>query len=115
MGGWLPAFQTVRVVLEGLIWPFSLAFGSSPRLRMHDCRTSQAGARGGLRPQFRNEPQNLLEHLSWDGDLSHLEDNIAAGAHNLRTDLDQFLFKLVSDQSLIGSGIARVRRKLPRL
>jgi hypothetical protein len=59
--------------------------------------------------------KNLLEHLSWDGDPSHLEDNIAAGAHNLRTDLDQFLFKLVSDQSLIGSGIARVRRKLPRL
>jgi hypothetical protein len=23
MSGWLPAFQTVRVVFEGLIWPFS--------------------------------------------------------------------------------------------
>jgi hypothetical protein len=22
-----------------------------------------------LRPQFRNEPQNLLKHLPWDGDL----------------------------------------------
>jgi hypothetical protein len=21
-----------------------------------------------LRPQFRDEPQNLLEHLPWDGD-----------------------------------------------
>jgi hypothetical protein len=31
-----------------------------------------------LRPQFRDEPQNLLEHLPWDGDLGHLEDDIAA-------------------------------------
>jgi hypothetical protein len=22
-----------------------------------------------LRPQFRDQPQNLLEHLSWNGDL----------------------------------------------
>src|SRR5215831_3499026 len=25
-----------------------------------------------LRPQFRDEPENLLEHLPWDGDLGHL-------------------------------------------
>jgi len=25
-----------------------------------------------------------LEHLPWDGDLGHLEDNIAAVAHHLR-------------------------------
>jgi hypothetical protein len=25
--GMLPAFQTVRTALEGLIWPYSLAFG----------------------------------------------------------------------------------------
>src|SRR6516162_61778 len=42
-----------------------------------------------LRPQFRDEPQNLLEHLPWDGDLGHLEDNIAAVAHYLRADLDR--------------------------
>jgi hypothetical protein len=29
--------------------------------------------------------------------------------------LISFSFKLVSDQSLIGSGVASVRRKLPRL
>src|SRR5437899_1618330 len=28
-----------------------------------------------LRPQFRDEPQNLLEHLPCDGDLGHLEDD----------------------------------------
>jgi len=26
-----------------------------------------------LRSQFRDEPQNFLEHLPWDGDLRHLE------------------------------------------
>src|SRR5262249_47948995 len=41
-----------------------------------------------LRPQFRDEPQNLLEHLPWDGDLAHLEGDIAAVAHDLRADLD---------------------------
>src|SRR5499427_9470057 len=46
-----------------------------------------------LRPQFRDEPQNLLEHLPWDGDLGHLEDNIAAVAHYLRADLDQFFLQ----------------------
>src|SRR5215813_12506473 len=44
-----------------------------------------------LRPQFRDEPQNLSEHLPCDGDLGHLEDNIAAVAHHLGTDLDQLL------------------------
>ena len=31
-----------------------------------------------LRPLFRDEPQNLLEHWPWDGDLGDLEGNIAA-------------------------------------
>src|SRR6516165_2008812 len=46
-----------------------------------------------LRPQFRDEPQNLLEHLPCDGDLGHLEDNIAAVAHHLRADLDQLVLQ----------------------
>ena len=46
-----------------------------------------------LRPQFRDEPQNLLEHLPCDGDLGHLEDNIAAVAHDFRTDLDQLVLQ----------------------
>jgi hypothetical protein len=32
------------------------------------------------------------------------EDDITSVAHHLRADLDSFSFKLVSDQSLIGSG-----------
>src|SRR6476620_1921669 len=46
-----------------------------------------------LRPQFRDEPQNLLEHLPCDGDLRHLEDNIASVAHHLRADLDQLVLQ----------------------
>jgi hypothetical protein len=49
------------------------------------------------------------------GDLGHLEDDVAAVAHDLRVDLDQLFLQLVSDQSLIGSGVASVRKKLPRL
>jgi hypothetical protein len=30
-----------------------------------------------------HEPQNLLEHLPWDGDLGHLEGDTAAVAHDL--------------------------------
>src|SRR5664279_6634716 len=46
-----------------------------------------------LRPQFRDQPQNLLEHLPWDGDLGHLEDDIASVTHHLRADLDQLLLQ----------------------
>src|SRR5262249_17830443 len=46
-----------------------------------------------LRPQFRDEPQNLLEHLPWDGDLGHLEGDIAAVAHDFCADLDQLLLQ----------------------
>jgi len=34
-----------------------------------------------------------LEHLPCDGDLGHLEDNIAAVPHHLRADLDQLLLQ----------------------
>ena len=34
-----------------------------------------------------------LEHLPWDGDLGHLEGDIAAVADDLCADLDQLLFE----------------------
>jgi hypothetical protein len=43
--------------------------------------------------QFRDEPQNLLEHLPCDGDLGHLEDDITAVAPHLRADLDQLVLQ----------------------
>jgi hypothetical protein len=59
--------------------------------------------------------QDVSEEISRNGDLGHLECDIAAVAHDLRADLDELLFQGVSDQSLIGSGVASVRRKLPTL
>jgi hypothetical protein len=47
-------------------------------------------------------------------DLGDLEGDTAAMADDLGADLDQLL-KLDSDQPLIGSGVAIVRRKLPTL
>jgi hypothetical protein len=68
-----------------------------------------------LRPQLRDEPQYLLEHLPWDGDLGHLEGDIAAVAHDLRADLDELFLQARQRPILIGSGVASVRKKLPRL
>jgi hypothetical protein len=67
-------------------------------------------------PQFGDQPQNVGEEVSWNRDLCHLERDIAFVADDLRADLDQlFSFRPVSDQSLVGSGVASVRRKFPRL
>jgi hypothetical protein len=41
--------------------------------------------------------RNLLEHLPCDGDLGHLENNIAAVAHHLRADLDQLVLPPAGD------------------
>ena len=40
-----------------------------------------------LRPQFCNQPQNLLEQLPLNGDLGHLEGNGAAVTADLGADL----------------------------
>ena len=66
--------------------------------------------------QFRDQSRDVGgEEVFRNGDLGHLERDIAPMADDLRADLDQLLLRLVSDQSLIGSGVANVRRKLPRL
>ena len=46
-----------------------------------------------LRPAFRGQAEDLLEHLQWDGDLGHLEGDVAAVTHDLRADLDQLLLQ----------------------
>jgi hypothetical protein len=52
----------------------------------------------------------------WQGDLCHLKSDVAGVSDDPRADLDQlFSLSVVSDQSLIGTGVASVRRKLPRL
>ena len=67
---------------------------SSRRLLSNTARPSASGRRRRrLRPQFGDQSQNLLEHLSWDGDLGHLERDVAAVADNLCADLDQLLLQ----------------------
>src|SRR5262245_59875153 len=59
-----------------------------------------------LRPQFRDEPQNLLEHLPCDGDLGHLEDDIAAVA-TAPAPPESFFGSLETSMTLIGWPLAR--------
>ena len=60
-----------------------------------------------------NQPQqNLLEHLPCDGDLGHLEDNIAAWLTTFAPILISLSFRLVNDQSLRRRQRAQ---ELPRL
>ena len=37
----------------------------------------------GRRPQFRDQPQDVGEQISWNGDLGHLEGDIAAVADDV--------------------------------
>ena len=41
------------------------------------------------RPQFRDQPQDVGEQISRDGDLGHLERDVTTVAHDLRANLDQ--------------------------
>src|SRR4029450_9584757 len=80
----------------GLIWAIFAGVWTHSSLRLLlNARPSNTSCRcrRRLRPEFGNEPQNLLEHLPWDGDLGHLECDVAAVADDLRTDLDQFLLQ----------------------
>src|SRR3977135_404343 len=93
--GRLPAPRAARTVVEGLIWPFFPGTGTHPsrRLLLNGPSNMSRWRWWWLRPQFRDEPQNLLEHLPWDGDLGHLEGDIAAVADDLGADLDQLLLQ----------------------
>jgi hypothetical protein len=57
---------------------------------------------------------NLLLAPSWRTDLGHLECDVTTVAHDLGADLDELLFQ-GRYRPVIGSGVANVRRKLPRL
>ncbi len=53
--------------------------------------------------------------LAGDGELDHLEGNAAAVTDDLGAGLDQLLLQARQRPVLVGSGVASVRRKLPRL
>ena len=94
MGGWVPAFQAVRVVFEGLIWPFSPAFGRRPPL-VCECMIVER-LKLALVAAAATVPRRAAK-ISWNISrgmaTSRLAENLTAVAHNLRTDLDQFLFQ----------------------
>ena len=50
-------------------------------------------ARAAAAAVVRDQAENLLEHLQWDGDLGHLERDVVAVADDLRADLDQLLLQ----------------------
>jgi hypothetical protein len=72
-----------------------------------NAKQSSASRRYGCRwPQFRDQPQDIGEQISRDGDLGHLECDVAAVANDLRADLDEFL--LQARQRLV---LDRLRRR----
>ena len=106
----MPVPGVVGMVVEGLIWSFCLAFGRTPPVGccgMDSDRTLHAGAGGGCGRSSRDEAQNLLEHLPWDGDLGHLEGDIAAVADDLCADLDQLVGGLRRGDTRVDRGAVR--------
>ncbi len=52
-------------------------------------------------PQPVNQAQNLEEQGSGDGDLRHLESDVAAMSHDLGTDLDELLAQRSAANALL--------------
>jgi hypothetical protein len=67
------------------------------------------------RAQRRDQPQDVGEQMARDGNLGHLEGDVRPCLTTFAPILMSFSRRLVSDQSWIGSGVASVRRKFPRL
>ncbi len=58
----------------------------------------------GRRPQLGDQPQDIDEQFPRHRDLSHLEGDVTAMAHNLRADLDEFLAQARQRPWLSGLG-----------
>jgi hypothetical protein len=70
--------------------------------------------RAGAMPSM-NEPQNVGEQIPWDGDLGHLECDIAPMADDLHADLDQFFLQACQGPVLQNRVFAEARiRRLDR-
>src|SRR5580704_17964190 len=61
--------------------------------RTHEKSNALRCRRDGRWPQFRDQPQDVGEQGSRNGDLSHLEGDIAPVADDFRADLDQLLLQ----------------------
>src|SRR5262245_28965308 len=87
----------------------------SGALDTHDHRSSHAGAGGGF-----GRSSAISRKISWNicrgmATSAIWKAMLRPWLTTLAPILINFSFKLVSDRSLIGSGVAGVRRKLPRL
>jgi hypothetical protein len=66
---------------------------SSVLQRTHDKLNGSRCRCDRQRPQFRNEPQDVVEENFRNGDLGHLESDITPVAHDFRADLDELLLE----------------------
>src|SRR5580704_11193845 len=72
------------------IWPFPSSFRRTPPVVMtHPLRSVLRLSRSWS--QSVDQPQDFLEQFSRHRDLGHLEDGVAGMAHDLGTDLHEFL------------------------
>src|SRR6266516_253994 len=82
----------VRTTSDPAIWPFFLASRRTPSVMMTH-PPLQFLNWGRSWSQSIDQPQDSLEQFLRHRDLGHLEDDVAAMAHDLGADLDQLLFQ----------------------
>src|SRR5215813_1804740 len=102
--GWLPAARAARTMLEGDAFLLSIAL---ERVTIERFMLARVVAAAVVPRSAAESPGTFV--VGW-------RPPPFGRRHSVRGPiLISFSFKLVSDQSLIGSGVASVRRKLPRL
>jgi hypothetical protein len=81
----------------------SRRFGLSRSFPSHSVRSHVAAAIGGA--HLRDQPQDVSEHMPRNGNLGHLEGDVAAVAYDLSADLDQYASSLCVH--LANAGLAK--------
>lgn len=107
--------KSVRGALEAVALPSSRC--TSPMVLMEVMSTGCASRRRWIRrwPQFGDPPQNLANSIRGTATSAIWKAKWRPWLTTLAPILIGFSFRLVSDQCLIGSGVASVRRKSPGL
>ena len=85
--------DTTKLRVNGTRWHSILPVGpclgrTGPVVFTHEGRSWRHVGRG-VRSEPIDQAQNVGEQVTRDGDLSHLEDDIATVADDLRADLDE--------------------------
>ena len=63
---------------------FDMTFGTHPSFRQHGPSFSRRSCRSRLRSEPVDTVRDVAEQVTGDGDLGHLEDDVAPVAHDLR-------------------------------